>query len=280
MASIYGDQSPFFGDWRRRAVGVLSRREAERGLSVDGPVSSFSKISSAHHHMARKITPSGVGSLCSLLFAVTACGTASTNDAHNTGGSGGSDTSTGTAGTETAGSATAAGTTGVGGSATGAGGGATGGDNNGGASAAGTSAGGASGGAGNMAGSAGQGPTGVSVLTNRYDNQRSGSNTHETVLNASNVNKDKFGLLYTRSVDGQMYSQPLYVHGLAFSDGTTRDVVFAATMHNSVYAFDVAGTQDKPIWTKNLGASGPVNGFGCTDMHARSRLRLDAGDRP
>jgi Ricin-type beta-trefoil lectin domain len=106
---------------------------------------------------------------------------------------------------------------------------------------------------------------GVSVVTNRYDNQRSGSNAQESVLTATAVKSGKFGLSFSRTVDGSQYAQPLYLSGLKLSDGTTHNVVFAATMHNSVYAFDADGSTTSPIWSKNLGPSGPTNGFGCTD---------------
>jgi len=105
----------------------------------------------------------------------------------------------------------------------------------------------------------------VSVVTNRYDNQRSGSNTHESTLSAASVKSGKFGLLFSRAVDGQQYAQPLYLSALGLADGSTKSVVFAATMHNSVYAFDASGGTTAPLWSINLGPSGPTNGFGCTD---------------
>jgi hypothetical protein len=105
-----------------------------------------------------------------------------------------------------------------------------------------------------------------SVITNRYDNQRSGSNTQETVLNASNVNQTQFGLRYSFTVDGQLYAQPLYLSNLKFADGTTKNTLFAATEHNTVYAFDADGGSLTPIWSTNLGPSGSTSGFGCSDM--------------
>jgi hypothetical protein len=109
-------------------------------------------------------------------------------------------------------------------------------------------------------------PTVGSVVTNRYDNRRSGTNVQETILNAANVNQAQFGLLYSFTVDGQVYAQPLYLSNLKFGDGSTKNTLFAATEHNTVYAFDADGGSKTPIWSTNLGPSGSTSGFGCTDM--------------
>ena len=77
----------------------------------------------------------------------------------------------------------------------------------------------------------------VSVLTQHNDNARTGQNLSETVLNTSNVNQGGFGKLFWRTVDGFIYAQPLYVPGLTIQ-GATHNVVYVATQHNSVYAFD------------------------------------------
>jgi hypothetical protein len=120
----------------------------------------------------------------------------------------------------------------------------------------------ASGGASGTGGS----PAVGSVITNRYDNLRSSSNTKENVLNTSNVNQTQFGLRYSFTVDGQVYAQPLYLSNLKFANGTTKNTMFAATEHNTVYAFDADGGSLTPIWSTNLGPSGSTSGFGCTDM--------------
>src|SRR6266480_4929935 len=73
----------------------------------------------------------------------------------------------------------------------------------------------------------------VNVLTQHNDMGRTGQNLDETVLKTSNVNVNGFGKLFSRAVDGKIYAQPLYVANLTIQ-GTTRNVVFAATMHNSV----------------------------------------------
>jgi len=76
------------------------------------------------------------------------------------------------------------------------------------------------------------------VLTQRYDTSRSGVDLTETKLTTSNVNSGTFGKLYSFAVDGFVYGQPLYLSALAIPGQGTHNVVFVATMHDSVYAFD------------------------------------------
>src|ERR1035437_9945187 len=94
----------------------------------------------------------------------------------------------------------------------------------------------------------------VDVLTANYDNNRTNANLSEFVLNKSNVNPAQFGKLYSFAIDGEAYAQPLYVRGVNFAGGTARNVLYVATMHNSVYAFDAdASGSTAPLWTVNLG---------------------------
>ena len=96
------------------------------------------------------------------------------------------------------------------------------------------------------------------VLTQHNDNARTGANLGESTLTTSNVNAASFGKLFTRAVDGQLYAQPLYVPNLTINGGT-HDVVFLATMHNTVYAFDADDpAQSSPLWSVNLGPSIPL----------------------
>ena len=98
----------------------------------------------------------------------------------------------------------------------------------------------------------------VSVLTQHNDNARTGQNINETVLNTSNVNKNSFGKLFSRTVDGFIFAQPLYVPGLTVQ-GATHNVVYVATQHNSVYAFDADNVNTPaPLWQVNLGTSVPM----------------------
>lgn len=94
----------------------------------------------------------------------------------------------------------------------------------------------------------------ISVLTRSYNNSRTGANLNEEILNPSNVNGTTFGKLFTRSVDGQVYTQPLYVPELNMPDGRTHNVVYIATQKNNVYAFDADDpAASSPLWQVNLG---------------------------
>jgi len=98
----------------------------------------------------------------------------------------------------------------------------------------------------------------TNIVTSNYDNQRTNSNTQETILNTSNVNTSNFGKLGAFHVDGQIYAQPLYVNGVTITGKGTHNVVYAATMHNSVYAIDADAPQSTTsLWQVNLGPSVP-----------------------
>jgi uncharacterized protein (TIGR03437 family) len=98
----------------------------------------------------------------------------------------------------------------------------------------------------------------VDVLTANYDNNRTNANLSEFVLNKSNVNPAHFGKLYTFSIDGEAYAQPLYLRGVNIPGGAARNVLYVATMHNTVYAFDAdAAGSTAPLWKVNFGT--PVN---------------------
>ncbi len=95
--------------------------------------------------------------------------------------------------------------------------------------------------------------TSPDVLTFHYDLSRTGQNVHETVLSPSTVNKTRFGKLFSYLLDGQAYATPLYVQNLAMGGSLgTRNVVFVATEHDSVYAFDADGRSETPLWKRSF----------------------------
>jgi outer membrane protein assembly factor BamB len=94
----------------------------------------------------------------------------------------------------------------------------------------------------------------VNVLTWHNDNYRTGQNLNESILNLSNVNPSSFGKLFAVPMDGKVDAQPLYLSGLAIPGLGTRNVVFAATEHGSVYAFDA--DTGAIYWQESLLGSG------------------------
>ena len=89
------------------------------------------------------------------------------------------------------------------------------------------------------------------VLTQHNDLNRTGWNDKETMLNQANVTPTSFGLLYKRTVDNQIYAQPLYVSGVNIG-GVAKNVVFVATVNNTVYAFDADDGTANPYWIRNF----------------------------
>jgi outer membrane protein assembly factor BamB len=115
----------------------------------------------------------------------------------------------------------------------------------------------------------------ISVTTYHNDNGRTGQNTQETILTPRNVTPSHFKKLLTASVtlDSWAPAQPLYVANVAIS-GTVHNVVYVATLNNSIYAFDADnGTE---LWMKNYG---PATSFVplCHDSSFQSSPSLGAG---
>src|ERR1041385_2542500 len=105
--------------------------------------------------------------------------------------------------------------------------------------------------------------SGVTIPTQKGDNGRSGLTPSETALTLQNVNVNNFGLLFKRTVSGDMYPQPLIVSGLNIGGGS-HNVVFLATAANNVYAYDADdATRTTPYWSVNLGTPVPATDVDC-----------------
>ncbi len=94
------------------------------------------------------------------------------------------------------------------------------------------------------------------VLTSRNDNARTGANLEEDVIDVASARRLR--LVAEHDVDGELYAQPLVAAGVRTELGE-RTLVIAATMNNSVYAFDLAAASgEPPVWhvAGELGAPG------------------------
>jgi uncharacterized protein (TIGR03437 family) len=95
----------------------------------------------------------------------------------------------------------------------------------------------------------------VSVTTYRNNLARSGENLQETILTPLNVTPVQFGKLFSHPVDGQVYAQPLYLPSVPIPGKGIHNVVFIATAHDTIYAFDAdsnTGPNASPLWQVSL----------------------------
>jgi hypothetical protein len=88
----------------------------------------------------------------------------------------------------------------------------------------------------------------IGIFTSRYDNQRTGQNREEPFLSPKKVTSTTFGKVFSYSVDGQVYAQPLWVMGVKIPGQGTHNVVYVVTQNDSVYAFDATGKTTTPLW--------------------------------
>ena len=89
------------------------------------------------------------------------------------------------------------------------------------------------------------------VTTYHNDVQRDGANSHEYALSPSTVNTSTFGKLFSCTVDGAIYSQPLWMPNVNVA-GVKHNAVFVATQHDSLYAFDADANPCVQLWKVSL----------------------------
>jgi hypothetical protein len=108
------------------------------------------------------------------------------------------------------------------------------------------------------------------VTTYHYDVSRDGLNAKETILTQANVNSAQFGKIGFDAVDGKVDAQPLYLANVAIG-GQLKNVLYVATEHDSVYAFDAdSGAQ---IWKTSVLGSGETT----SDNHGCSQITPEIG---
>jgi len=93
------------------------------------------------------------------------------------------------------------------------------------------------------------------IFTYHNDSARTGQNLKEYALSPANLSSSTFGALFSCPVDGYIYASPLYVVGLNIG-GQTRNVIFIATEHDSVYAFDADSPACVQLWSTSFLSSG------------------------
>jgi len=111
---------------------------------------------------------------------------------------------------------------------------------------------------------------GTDVVTYKYDVMRTGQNLTESALAPSNVTSATFGLLRNLMVDGLVDAQPLYLSKLTVA-GAAHNVVFVATEHDSVYAFDA--DTGAILWQVSLIGAGETT----SDDHGCSQVTPEIG---
>lgn len=107
----------------------------------------------------------------------------------------------------------------------------------------------------------------ANVLKSHNDGANTGQNLQETTLTPALLRSGRFDLLFRIPVDtgvgpnvphnlsgSQIYAQPLYLAGLPFPGGARRNVLFVATEHDSVFAFDA--DTGAPLWKRTDFADG------------------------
>jgi hypothetical protein len=112
------------------------------------------------------------------------------------------------------------------------------------------------------------GASGIDVVTYHYDNLRTGENISETTLTPANVNVKSFGKLGEFAVDGLVDAQPLLLANLAIPGKGNKNVLYAVTENDSIYAFDadsITPSGGTVLWQSSalLAGETPSDNRGC-----------------
>ncbi len=96
------------------------------------------------------------------------------------------------------------------------------------------------------------------VFTYRNDGARDGVNAQEYALTAAgsggtggSVGTATFGKLFSCIADGAVYAQPLWAANLTIN-GAVHNVVFVASAHDSLFAFDADANPCVQLWSVSL----------------------------
>lgn len=112
---------------------------------------------------------------------------------------------------------------------------------------------------------------GTDVVTYHNDVARTGQNLNESILTLTNVNVTTFGKIGLFPVDGKVDAQPLYLSSVSIPGNGTRDVLYVATEHDSVYAMDP--TTGTVLWRTSLLGSGETT----SDTRSCSQVTPEIG---
>ena len=116
------------------------------------------------------------------------------------------------------------------------------------------------------------------VTTWHYNNSRNGVNTTETILTPANVNPRGFGKLYSQPVDELVVGHPLYLPQLNIPGNGVHNVVFVASMGDTVYAFDADNPSLPPLWTTSLLTYSPTGATVVADKFQGCQVTTDFTD--
>src|SRR4051812_43948343 len=104
------------------------------------------------------------------------------------------------------------------------------------------------------------------VLTYHNDNARTGQMLTEEILTLANVNSTHFGKLRVLPSNGKVDAEPLYAAGVPIPNKGIRNVLFVASEHDTVYAYDADSTN--LFWQVSLLGNGETTSDtrGCSQV--------------